>query len=341
MWRGRGPLVASQSLTGWKLPTVCTIVMLASVAGCTSSPPLSASTPNVTATGSLSSSPARLVQAQQVSDRSWDLTVESPAVGTAVKVRLLVPASFDTSSTTRWPALYLLHGCCDDYQSWTRSTDIERRTRDLDLLVIMPDGGRAGFYSNWQTGPGWEAFHVTELPQLLSENYRASELRVIAGVSMGGLGALGYAARHPGMFRAVASFSGIVHTRQSQETSRAYLRLIASQGEEPLHLWGDPQADAAVWAQHNPFDLADRLRGVRIYLSSGNGQPGPLDPAGTTPDPIETALGQENQRFAERLQSLGIAARLSLYGPGTHNWVYWQRELDDAWPMITEELDLA
>jgi diacylglycerol O-acyltransferase / trehalose O-mycolyltransferase len=315
--------------------------MLASLAGCAPSPLPAAPTPDVTATGSMSAPPAHIVQADRVNERTWDLTVESPAVGTDVKVRILLPTSFDTSPTTRWPTLYLLHGCCDNYLSWTRSTDIERRTQDLDLLVIMPDGGRAGFYSNWRSGPSWETFHLTELPQLLSDNYRAAEPRVIAGVSMGGLGALGYAARHPATFQAVASFSGIVHTRQSPETSRAYLRLLSSEGENPLDLWGDPQADAVTWAEYNPYDLAYRLHDTRVYLSSGNGQPGPLDPAGTSPDPIETALGRENQALAERLQILGIDAHLSLYGPGTHNWTYWQRELDNAWPMITQELEVA
>jgi S-formylglutathione hydrolase FrmB len=54
----------------------------------------------------------------------------------------------------------------------------------------MPDGGQVGFYSNWRTGPQWETFHTQELPQLLATPYRANGKAAIAGVSMGGLGAL-------------------------------------------------------------------------------------------------------------------------------------------------------
>jgi S-formylglutathione hydrolase FrmB len=268
----------------------------------------------------------------------WDLLIYSPAVGKEVYVRLLLPARYETASSQRWPVLYLLHGCCDDYTSWTRSTDIEERTRNLDALIVMPDGGRAGFYSNWRSGPAWETFHVSELAAVLTDNYRASDRRVIAGLSMGGLGALDYAARNRGMFAVAASFSGIVHTRLSKDHSRHYLNLLSSEGEDPLALWGDPDDDAEIWKAHNPYDLAPRLAGTKIFVSSGNGRPGPLDPAGTVSDEIETSLGEQNEAFAKRLRELGIDARVELYGAGTHNWVYWQRELDHAWPLITEGL---
>jgi hypothetical protein len=75
----------------------------------------------------------------------------------------------------------------------TRSTDIETLSRDADLLVVMPEGGSAGFYSDWLSGPRWETFHTEELPALLAAGYRAGDRQAVAGVSMGGLGALGYA----------------------------------------------------------------------------------------------------------------------------------------------------
>jgi S-formylglutathione hydrolase FrmB len=288
---------------------------------------------------SSSAPPARIVHTEQVSERQVDLTVDSPAVGSAVKVRLLVPKGFRPASTPTRPVLYLLHGCCDSYVSWTRSTDIERLTKDLDVLVVMPDGGKVGFYSDWKTGPAWERFHLTELPALLAAQYGAGEAMAIAGVSMGGLGALGYTARHPGMFRAVASFSGIVHTRQSAETSQGYLGLVQSQGEDGYALWGDPDTDEDTWKEHNPYDLVDRLQGTPVYLSCGDGQSGPLDADGTA-DSIEAPLRRENEALAKRLRTLQPAATVHLYEPGTHNWVYWERELHAAWPMLTKALGL-
>jgi diacylglycerol O-acyltransferase / trehalose O-mycolyltransferase len=202
----------------------------------------------------------------------------------------------------------------------------------------MPDGGKAGFYSDWQSGPGWETFHTTELPKLLTQQYRASTVAAVAGVSMGGLGALDYAARHPGMFTVAASFSGIVHTRLSNNEAQGYLGLIQSQGEDPLALWGNPDANVDTWKQHNPYDLAPQLKGVRLFISAGNGRPGPLDGAGTNEDSIETSIGAENRAFARRVQQLGLDAEIDLYGPGTHNWVYWERSLHRAWPLISEGL---
>jgi diacylglycerol O-acyltransferase / trehalose O-mycolyltransferase len=281
---------------------------------------------------------AQIVSTHQVKGRTWDITVRSPSVGTDVRVRLLLPRRFTSAPDRRWPALYLLHGCCDSYVSWTRSTDIEQLSRDLDALVVMPDGGKAGFYSDWLSGPHWETFHLQELPRLLKEHFRANDRRVVAGVSMGGLGALDYAARHPGMFTVAASFSGIVNTRLDPDESQAYLGLLQSQGEDPYGLWGDPDADVDVWRAHNPYDLAARLARTRLYISAGSGQPGPLDPADATSDQTEIALRAENELFVKRVRALHLDAQVDLYSPGTHNWVYWQRELHKAWPLLSNGL---
>jgi diacylglycerol O-acyltransferase / trehalose O-mycolyltransferase len=281
---------------------------------------------------------AQIVSTHLVKGRTWDITVRSPAVGTDVHVRLLLPRRFTSAPAQRWPALYLLHGCCDSYLSWTRSTDIERLSRDLDALVVMPDGGKAGFYSDWISGPHWETFHLQELPSLLKERFRANDRRAVAGVSMGGLGALGYAARHPGMFTVAASFSGIVNTRLDPDEAQAYLGLLQSQGEDPYGLWGAPDADVEVWRAHNPYDLAARLARTRLYISAGSGQPGPLDSADATTDQTELAIRAENEAFVKRVRALHLDAQTDLYSPGTHNWVYWQQELHKAWSLISDGL---
>jgi diacylglycerol O-acyltransferase / trehalose O-mycolyltransferase len=159
--------------------------------------------------------------------------------------------------------------------------------------VVMPGGGTAGFYSDGLAGPRWETFHLTELRQILQRDYRASAVMAVAGASMGGLGALAYAARHPGLFRAAASFSEITDTRLSAQESRRYVHLVRSQGQNPSRLWGGPRRAAAVWAAHHPCDLATRLRGTQLFLAAGTGQPGPLDPAGTAASTIESSLAAE------------------------------------------------
>jgi diacylglycerol O-acyltransferase/trehalose O-mycolyltransferase len=311
------------------------VIICCLVAACGSG----SSGPPATSTPDASIGAARIVQTVPLGDNDQDLVIFSPAVGREVKVRLLLPPDFATA-VGPWSTLYLLQGCCDSYASWTLSTDIEKLARTQELIVAMPEGGSVGFYSDWKSGPKWETFHTVELPALLTAAYHASDRRAVAGLSMGGLGALSYAARHQGMYAAAASFSGIVDTRLSADESQVWLGLVGSNGEDPLALWGDPSSDADTWKAHNPYDLAARLRGIPLFVSCGNGQPGPLDPRGTHVDETEQLLGVENEALAARIAALGLDARVDLYGPGTHTWSYWQRELHKAWPMLVMSLGL-
>ena len=153
------------------------------------------------AIGEVADDGARIVAVDTLDARTRDLTIESPSVGT-VQVRLLLPAGFEADGAADWPVLYLLHGYGQGYASWTDLTDVAALTAPTDLLVVMPDAD-SGWYSDaWNDGeggsPAWETFHTTELLQLLERNWQAGEDRVVAGLSMGGLGAMDYAARHPG-----------------------------------------------------------------------------------------------------------------------------------------------
>jgi diacylglycerol O-acyltransferase/trehalose O-mycolyltransferase len=287
---------------------------------------------------------ARTVATRTLGPRVRDLTIDSPALGRTAQVRLLLPRHFTTQPNRRWPVLWLLHGCCDTYQSWTRSTDVEQLAGLADLLVVMPEAGEVGYYSDWyhpgRDGPSrWEAFHLTELRQLLERDWHAGDRRVIAGLSMGGLGAMAYAARHPGMFRAAASYSGMLDTRYQGAPEPAPQIIQATLGnfnEDPNALWGDPQQQGDIWAAHNPYDLAPKLRHIGLFVSVGNGQPGPLDkPASSRQaQEIEQTLYPQTPAFVKRLHQLGIPVRFDNYGPGTHDWPYWQRELHRSLPLL-------
>jgi diacylglycerol O-acyltransferase / trehalose O-mycolyltransferase len=113
----------------------------------------------------VAASKTHVLDEQQLSERMVDVTVWSPALRGRTTVRLLLPTHYRDRPEARWPSLYLLHGCCDSYVSWTRSTDVEQLSAASDVLVVMPDGGRVGFYSDWLNGPGWETFHTEELPE--------------------------------------------------------------------------------------------------------------------------------------------------------------------------------
>jgi S-formylglutathione hydrolase FrmB len=238
--------------------------------------------------------------------------------------------------------LYLLHGCCDGdigFRSWTNNTDVEKFTAGARMLIVMPEGGPGGMYSNWLSGPAWETFHLTELRRLLERHYRSGQQRVVAGLSMGGFGALSYAARHPGFFQAAASFSGVVHTTYQGTRSTNLVDAIVRNGGANLNdLWGDPVTQAATWAAHNPFDLAARLRGIPVYLSAGNGQAGPLDPPGSQPDSLEQLLGEQAVAVADQLRARHVKVTTDFYGPGRHTWPYWERALHRSFPLLAAAL---
>lgn len=276
-----------------------------------------------------------VVSTASIRDRLQDVTIDSPAVGRTVQVRLLLPVAFEAEPDREWPVLWLLHGCCDTYDSWTRSTDIEAYPELGEVLVVMPEGGQVGFYSDWVDGPQWETFHTVELMGLLQERWRASDDQAIAGLSMGGLGAMAYAARHPGMFQAAASYSGVLHTG-FEARAQGVQDLLAGFAEDPKALWGDPYSDEEMWAAHNPYDLAGELDGVALYVSSGDGTPGPLDGTGPSPDAqvIERDLAGESAAFADRLNELGIPVTYNAYSPGTHSWPYWEREFIASLPLL-------
>ena len=285
-----------------------------------------------------------VVAEEQAGVRMVDLTIQSPALGRAAKVRMLTPDGWDQRRPgDRWPVFYLLHGCCDSYDSWTQETDIATLPQLRHVLVVMPDAGPVGWYSNWWNHgaggpPAWETFHLREIPSLLERHYGAGHPRVIAGLSMGGFGALSYAARHPGMFQAAASYSGVVHPLDPS-FHNGLMDFLAESGEDPLALWGDPTDQREIWQAHDPYYLAHRLRTTPIFLSTGDGTPGPFDPAGPTDD-LEAVINDLNHTVVTRFERAGVSLTTDFYGPGTHSWPYWERELHRSLPMLLRALSI-
>jgi diacylglycerol O-acyltransferase/trehalose O-mycolyltransferase len=288
---------------------------------------------------------AEVVAVTQVAERQVDLTVRSQALGgRTVKVRLLTPDGWDpTDRRQHWPTLWLLHGCCGDYTSWTSATDVEELDNLHNVLVVMPEAGWNGWYSDWWNygeggDPAWDTFHTVELQHLLESDWAASSNRVVAGLSMGGQGALLYAARHPGMFKAAAAYSGSAHPLLNDESVNRIMGFFAGQGNDPLRVWGDPVAQREIWEAHDPYFLAHGLKSIPVYLSCGDGTTGPLDPPGAT-SALETDFNRQNHALAAELRRVGAKhLTTNFYGPGTHAWAYWERELHASLPMLLDAL---
>ena len=111
-----------------------------------------------------------------------------------------------------FPVLYLLHGLSDDHTVWMRRTSIERYVAPVGLAVIMPAAGRS-FYTDMRHGPAYWTYISQELPELVTSFFPVSRKRedtFVAGLSMGGYGALKLALTYPDRFAAAASLSGVL-----------------------------------------------------------------------------------------------------------------------------------
>ncbi|WP_019630413.1 alpha/beta hydrolase [Actinomadura atramentaria] len=285
----------------------------------------------------------RVLDVERPDDRLRLMTVRTSAVpGEELRVQVLLPRGWSPRAARTWPLLTLHHGGLDDCTSWTRRTDVARLSRDEDVLVVMPDGGRAGGYTDWRRGPQWQRFHIREVFALMRDWYHAAPVRAVAGVSGGGYGALLSAALAPGEFRAVAALSAPCSIR----TPVTAVGLLAATGiagrVNPLNMWGVPVVQDRHWRASDPLHLAPRLRGTRLHLSAGlTGRRGPLDPPDEPWSPANVAepiVRSTVRPFLRRLRAHGIPYTAHLYRDGTHSWPYWERELHRAWPMLMRSL---
>src|SRR3954463_14632484 len=284
--------------------------------------------------------PPALVKTEQLDPRLQELTFKRPALAAETHVRVLLPDGYDASGTTRYPVLYLLHGALDDYKSWTDKGDAEAITKGAPLIVVMPDAGQYGNYTNWYNDgafgpPRWETFHIRQLLPWIDAHYPTIAKRrgrAVAGLSMGGGGAMSYAARHPGLFVSASAFSGAVDTNSPGVQPVTQASGLSDGSHSPGAIYGTRANDEVRWRAHNPWDLAGNLKGLKLTLRTGNGQPG--GPGGDSGDPVEAEVHTESVNMHNRLLELGLPHVWDDYGAGGHAWFYWQRALRETLPDI-------
>ena len=174
--------------------------------------------------------------------------------------------------------LYLLHGGgvgenCTAFDKM----GIRDVTAGRELIVVMPDGGSAGWYSNpvsSNVGPrNWETFHMSELIPWVDATFSTiAEFagRAVSGFSMGGFGALKYTAKYYGHFASVSSHSGPADLRGPDGQKITHWANLSSALVElgGGMVYGAPWDEARVSAD-NPMENIERYRGKRIFLVSG------------------------------------------------------------------------
>jgi enterochelin esterase-like enzyme len=146
-----------------------------------------------------------------------DDRLTSPIIGKSFPYRVYLPPDYQHSPQKRYPVLYMLHGAGGDYTEWTDSFLPEQADRLMaageipPMIVVMPNDGGQTYWANWsEGGPRWGDYLTHDVVSVVDQRYRTlahPASRAIGGLSMGGLGALNLAFKHPEVFGVVGAHS--------------------------------------------------------------------------------------------------------------------------------------
>lgn len=249
-------------------------------------------------------------------------SVQSAALGRSMRYRVLLPEHYE-ASLQRYPVLYLLHGLGGDYTDWTTRSNVAEYSRTLPLIIVMPDAGNQ-WYTNADDGSArYEDYIVTDLQADVVKKYRTVNSRygrAIAGLSMGGFGALKLALKRPAGFAVVGSFSGAFAATRDGELERL---IGGAEAERMRSIFGPPGSTTR--QQNDLFALAAALKPAAapyVYIDCGI---------------ADNSLIAANREVAAALHKAGVAYEYHEV-PGAHTWDYWDRRIREFLPLLVRKL---
>lgn len=222
---------------------------------------------------------------------------------------LAVCLPFDVSSASRadTPVVYLLHGQSDDHTGWFRYTSAERYANDRQVALVIPEVQRS-YYTDMAYGLSYRTYIAEELPRIVERLFGLApgrEHTFVAGLSMGGHGALKCGLGYPERYAACASFSAVTDTSRRMEWMPE---------RQVLGVWGEEVAP-----EEDLFRLAEGCAArpqegrPRIYMCCGT----------------KDHLLEQNDRFHRHLEGLGVEHAYETW-PGGHEWGFWDASLPKA-----------
>jgi putative tributyrin esterase len=250
---------------------------------------------------------------------------QSKLVNVTLPYNVILPADYDTSRTTRYPVLYLLHGLTGHYSDWLQRTNVADYASPYSLIIVMPEGND-GWYTDSATVPGdkYESYILKELLPDVEQRYRTIEARygrAIAGLSMGGYGAIKFGLKAPQTFAFAASMSGAFGvTRLSEKDTpdswRDSMKLFGPTGSETRHA-------------NDLFELIQNLPAQRIqslpyfYFDCGT-----EDSTSIFPFNRELSALMYEKKIPHEFREL----------PGDHSWGYWDRQIQEILRLAGQKL---
>jgi len=250
----------------------------------------------------------------------FEMNCFSKALKTSVAFNVILPEISPNDEGVGAPegtykTLWLLHGLRGNHTTWMRNTAIERYAEKYNLAVVMPAVGRS-WYSNTQYGADYFTFITEELPQICRSYFKGMsdkrEDNLIAGLSMGGYGALKAALTYPEKYFACASLSGSLDiTRRGRGNALLpeWRSIFDFDMKEQLELEG---------SCHDLFEITPSIHAKgaelpNIYLWCGT----------------EDALITINRSYRDMLTELSIK-HLYQESEGDHTWKWWDMHITDA-----------
>ena len=263
----------------------------------------------------VSASPATRVQT--VKFKSQTLSAELP-------YNVVLPRDYATSTTTRYPVLFLLHGLMGHYNDWLSRTNVADYSSQYRIIVVMPEGNDS-WYTDSPTEK-YETYIVKDLLADVQQRYRTIEARygrAIAGLSMGGYGALKFGLKHPAMFAFAGSMSGAFNATRLTEKEGG----SAANWNNYLKVWGPPGSDAR--KSNDVFELIKQLTPSRIaalpyfYFDCGT-----EDAAWIFDGNRELSSLMLERKIPHEFRQL----------PGNHSWGYWDAQVQEVLKIASQKL---
>jgi enterochelin esterase-like enzyme len=228
--------------------------------------------------------PAVLAQTSALAGTLFDTELWSPILQRQMTYRVYLPPDyFSTEEYRHYPTLYMLHGAGGNYTEWSDSLLPEQLDAMIvtglvqPMIVVMPDGGERTYWANWDEGPQWSDYMAYDVVTEVDSRYRTSAFaagRAIGGLSMGGLGAMQVAMRHPEIFGVIGAHSPSIRLEPDPELwflspvsflTHNPIWLASYPSSQNMTYWLDVGTDD--WWRPNIEELRDALLAAHLNLT--------------------------------------------------------------------------